>query len=212
VACPLCRKEFEVPDGKLAALPTNFFIEKLLEIKKISGASASKDTPCDVCSSDETTDVGAAAVKAAAMYCIDCQQNLCQQCCNSWHRKVKATSSHKTIELGSQLQSESLLLEFPPSSCDIHKNDLLRLYCFDCKVASCVICYVESHNTHKCSDINKVGEEFRNAIKIDISDTADEITKNRELLQTIEKEQNEFIEQVRKAEIEIARKQNNGSK
>jgi tripartite motif-containing protein 2/3 len=36
VACPLCRKEFEVPGGKLAALPKNVFIDKLLEINKIS--------------------------------------------------------------------------------------------------------------------------------------------------------------------------------
>jgi hypothetical protein len=126
VACPLCRKEFEVPDGKLTALPKNFFVHKLLETKKISGASARKDTPCDVCSSDEATDVGVAAVKAAAMYCFDCQQNLCQQCCNC-HTKLKSSSSHKTIELGSQLQSESILLDFPPSNCNKHPAKLVEI-------------------------------------------------------------------------------------
>lgn len=35
--CPLCRKEFEIPNGGAAKLQTNLVVEKLLENQKLSG-------------------------------------------------------------------------------------------------------------------------------------------------------------------------------
>ena len=52
ISCPLCRKPFTVPDGGLQNLPTNFFMEKLLEINLASRGGDQK-TKCDNCDENQ---------------------------------------------------------------------------------------------------------------------------------------------------------------
>jgi len=70
VPCPLCRKEFTVPDDGLSATQKNFFMEKLLHARKLSAGREVQQIPCDVCSSDEAS--ASETVKPASMYCVQC--------------------------------------------------------------------------------------------------------------------------------------------
>jgi len=63
------------------------------------------------------------------------------------------------------------------------KDDPLRVYCFECQVAACMMCSVTDHKSHECSD---------------------GVEKCRGMLHGLEKEMNDFDEQVVKAEMEIS--------
>jgi len=45
--CPLCRKEFIVPDEGLSGLQKNFYIEKLLHVRKLSATAAAREKTSD---------------------------------------------------------------------------------------------------------------------------------------------------------------------
>jgi len=88
--CPLCRKEFTIPVDGLPGTQKNFFMQKLLHIRKLSVGQEvqhNEHIPCDVCSSDEES--ASETVKPASMYCVQCQQNYCEQC-SLHHRKMKS--------------------------------------------------------------------------------------------------------------------------
>ena len=57
--CPVCRKEFVIPaEGGLAALQRNFFIDKLLDVKKRHTAHENADKTCDWCSGEDGAEAG----------------------------------------------------------------------------------------------------------------------------------------------------------
>src|SRR5271163_4424730 len=80
VACLLCRTNFVIPPGGFTDLPKNFFVNKLLLVNQLSGASGTLQVQkCDICMEDEI-DVNASG------YCIECDQHLCEKC-SSFHVK-----------------------------------------------------------------------------------------------------------------------------
>jgi tripartite motif-containing protein 2/3 len=83
VGCPLCRKEFTVPDGGFVNLPKNLFLNQLLEMKKISGTALRKDTPLldlpPVCCEKHPK-------KVIEIYCLDCKVLGCVTCLVQSHR------------------------------------------------------------------------------------------------------------------------------
>ena len=53
IPCPLCRKEFAIPEGGISDLPKNYFVEKLLEAKSLASILSDEDSVCDVCVDNE---------------------------------------------------------------------------------------------------------------------------------------------------------------
>ena len=114
--------------------------------------------------------------------------------------------SHKLVEIGEKTSVEMLYQSMPPSYCDQHTDENLKLYCFDCKMAICMMCYIELHNTHKCSDVNKVDDGFRKLMTEDVDNIGTGVEKCKEMLESLEKEKNDFIEQVTNIGREINEK------
>jgi len=202
VACPLCRKEFTLSSNGVGDLPKNFFVTNLLQMKELSSVE-SKTSPCDACSGDEESE--SEVQNVASVYCVECQMKLCQNC-ERGHKAIKSTRSHKLITVGENISVETLYQSMPPSYCDQHDDKSIEIYCFDCKLAICMMCYIELHNAHKCSDINKVDDDFRKQMTSDVVNVTAGVEKCREMLESLEKEQNDFEDQVTKKEIEINEK------
>jgi len=81
--CPLCRQLITLPGNGVGDLPKNFFIVNLLqELSRVESA-------CEVCSDEE---------RVATVFCIECQQKLCEACEN-YHKKFKMARGHRTVEL-----------------------------------------------------------------------------------------------------------------
>ena len=76
VDCPLCRKQFKIPDKGVGDLPKNIFIGKLLSVKEMSSTRI-KAMLCDWCKNDPIIPNESKAVR---MFCVDCRQNLCERC------------------------------------------------------------------------------------------------------------------------------------
>jgi len=93
VSCPICREEFEIPEGGTAALPKNDFIEKLLDVKKLFTTLSQGDVVCDVCCDEKDKKEGK-VLKKVTVYCIDCRRNMCEQCC-AYHQKFQLSGPHK---------------------------------------------------------------------------------------------------------------------
>ena len=82
-------------------------------------------------------------------------------------------------------------------SCEKHPNELERLYCFDCKTTICVLCFVKNHQSHKCSDVDEVADEFLRRLKADLDLLAGVETQLEDFKMKVEIEKDKAIEQSR---------------
>ena len=150
--CPLCRKEFTIPYDGLSAMQKNFFMEKLLHVKKLSAEHETQHIPCDVCSDEASVNE---TVKSAVMYCVQCRQNYCDQC-SLYHRKMRSSSNHTQVDIGKESLSAELISKISPTMCEQHKSEEMKAFCHECGVVICMMCFIGSHKTHDCSDIEEV--------------------------------------------------------
>jgi len=202
LACPLCRKEFTLSSNGVKDLPKNFFVTNSLQMKELSSVE-SKTSPCEACSGGEESE--SEVQNVATVYCVECQMKFCRNCQRA-HERVKVTRSHKLVEIREKTGVETLYQSMSSSYCDQHTDENIKLYCFNCKSAIRMMCYIELHNTHKCSDVNKVDDGFRNQMASDVDNVAAGVEKCREMLESVEKERKDFSEQVSQVGIEINEK------
>ena len=191
--CPLCRKEFIIPDDGLSGMQKNFFMEKLLSARKLSAAEEAGSILCDVCSSDEP--------RPSTKHCFQCQQNYCDQCSQS-HTKMRASVNHVLAEIGKELQNDEIALRLP-TTCDTHKDKEIEVFCLECELAICVMCFIKSHKTHDCSDIEEVSMDCRKQAKSDTDKMTELLEKTGGVLPRFEKEQNDLINRLAHIEGEI---------
>ena len=197
--CPLCRKEFTIPDDGLSGMQKNFFMEKLLHVRKLSVGEEVSSVVCDVCNNDEVS--ANETSKPATMYCVQCQQNYCERCSRS-HARMKAVAGHVQVEIGRQLKKEEISLKLP-ATCDIHKGKEIEVFCKECKLAICVMCFIKSHKTHDCSDIEEVSVDLRKQMKRDTDEVTELLKETGEVLPRFEKQKNHLTKQLAGIEDEI---------
>jgi hypothetical protein len=183
VGCPICRTKFTIPDKGVDGLPKNCFIEQLKDI-----AVTASSYGCDGCSKAET-DVSSR--KQVVKFCIECQQQFCEDCVGV-HRRVKVTRGHKLVEIGNGEDVRVTVEKMTPVYCDKHSEETLKLYCCDCEAAMCFMCFAEFHSGHKCSDVNKVADEFRRQMMHDVEKMVEATTRCRDLLDEQERNKREF--------------------
>ena len=120
------------------------------------------------------------------MYCINCEQYLCNVCGNS-HTKLKVAKAHKIVSIESGLPHTEMM-KMLISFCNQHQGEALKHYCFDCKTVKNrnMMCFVEVHKTHNCCNIDKGSEEFQNRPQDDVSFVAGIISKFQEKEQLFE--------------------------
>jgi len=154
VPCPVCRKDFEIPSEGLNALQHHFFAQRLVDVRKASTEDI-KEAPCEVCLQDN--EEGSNDVPTATMYCVDCNEKLCNQCSKP-HRYMK-DGAHQVKPVGADAQAE--LIHVRGSSCDKHEDEQVKLYCCDCKENICLICSAVNHSDHHRDEIPNVAANFR---------------------------------------------------
>lgn len=161
--CPVCRREFAVPDTGFGGLQKNFFMEKLTEMRQILKPSSSIIL-CDPCL-DEREPNAEADIPSAEVYCLDCHQKLCPECYRH-HRKNKVSKTHNIIALDGEqiIKLENMQKAFSVHSCEKHDR-ILENYCSDCQVVVCTKCVNERHKLHDWMDASKSASDFRNEIK-----------------------------------------------
>ena len=198
VSCPMCREEFEIPEGGTTALPENSFVEKLLDMKKLSTTLSQGGALCDVCCDDQQSLEGKVLTKAT-VYCSDCRRNMCDQC-RSFHQKFRLPGPHKLFELHSETNVDELLRKFQENTCDKHEDKCTEIYCFDCKEVVCMTCCLLEHKSHRYSNIKEVAEDLRKRISCNAQSLAAKITECQKVLQNIDEGEKKFFEKVAETE------------
>jgi len=112
--------------------------------------------------------------KLAVKFCVECSDRLCDSCVDI-HRRVKLTWTHELVELSEDEGSIETVMKSKKIYCDKHTKKTLKLYCYECKKAICMMCFVDMHQSHKCSDMEKVVGEFQKLMTGDIKNVRDTV-------------------------------------
>ena len=139
IACPECRQEFNVPDnGNLAALPTNFRINSLLDVLVIKECSTTgvKCGNCDKRSKENH-------------YCFQCCEFWCGECI-TFHNRMKANKDHYALALEDFQDHDYENILKRPTFCAIpgHEKKEIEFFCNICEVAICNACALTNHDGH----------------------------------------------------------------
>ena len=139
IACPECRQEFNVPDnGNLAALPTNFRINSLLDVLAIKECSTT-GVKCGNC--DERT--------KQSHYCFQCYAFWCEECIGL-HNRMKANKDHYALALEDFQDQDFENILKKPEFCAMpgHEKKEIEFFCKICEVAICNACALTDHDGH----------------------------------------------------------------
>jgi hypothetical protein len=191
IPCPLCQKEFTVPDTGFDGLPKNFFIDQLKDVTRTSSGRH-----CEGCCDDSTDP---ALRKEAVSFCVDCHQRFCEFCVDT-HRRMRVSQGHGLVEIN---QDETIRFANRDNRiffCDKHPAKAIEVYCLNCREAVCLTCFVDSHQSHKCSDVNKVADEFRQQMTNDIENMREVVRKCHSALEEQEKKRDSFSNNVKEIE------------
>ena len=139
IACPECRQEFNVPDnGNLAALPTNFRINSLLDVLAIKECNTTgvKCGNCDKRSKE-------------SHYCFQCCAFWCGECI-TFHNGMKTNKDHYALALEYFQDHDFENILKRPTFCAIpgHEKKEIEFFCNICKVAICNACALTNHDGH----------------------------------------------------------------
>ena len=200
--CPLCRKDCCIPEEGLVGLPRNFFVEKMLRIRDLTSVKE-QSTLCDICT--YRADSGATKINSATTYCLECQENLCNSCATA-HRKQKMSRDHKVLQIGDKVKAEDLYAQYPAASCEKHANETLKIYCNECRLVICMMCYIKDHNSHRCADVSEVVDEFQQQLTSDADSVVSGMDRCKQMLQALDGEKKRFNEQISTTELEIREK------
>ena len=137
IACPICTTKVKISREGVSALPTNFFLDNMLDIALIN-ASDSQPVPCSSCDTSSS----------ANSRCIDCGEFLCESCF-SIHMRIRQTKEHKVLQIHELWASKTENVLHRPAFCRIHQSEQLRYYCDTCNEAACRDCLIVEHRQHK---------------------------------------------------------------
>ena len=153
ITCPECRKTSVVPSGGVKQLPSNFFINRLLDEvalkRKVEGDEEAK---CDQCTREDPAEV----------LCLDCSTFLCNYC-YGYHKYNKEYQSHNMMPLN-ELRSRKEGITIKPKSkfalCQEHELEL-NFYCETCDQLVCQYCIMKDHFKHDHDTVKKMATKHR---------------------------------------------------
>ena len=156
IACPECRQEFKIPDnGNLAALPTNFRINSLLDVLAIKECNTT-GVKCGNC--DERT--------KQSHYCFQCYAFWCEECIGL-HNRIKANKDHYALALEEFQEQDFENILKRPSFCGIpgHGKKEMEFFCKICEVAICNACALLDHEGHAKMPLELAADERKLRLK-----------------------------------------------
>ena len=156
IACPECRQEFNVPDnGNLAALPTDFRINSLLDVLAIKECNTT-GIKCGNCDNQSKE----------SHYCFQCCAFWCGECI-TFHNGMKANKDHYALALEDFQDHDFENILKQPTFCVIpdHEKREIELFCNICEVAICNSCALTNHDGHEKIPLKQAANERKLRIK-----------------------------------------------
>ena len=186
IACPECRQEFKIPDkGNLAALPTNFRINSLLDVLAIKECSTT-GVKCGNC--DERT--------KQSHYCFQCCAFWCGECI-TFHNRIKANRDHYALALENFQDHDFENILKRPTFCAIpgHEKKEIEFFCNICDVAICNACALTNHDGHEKILLEQAANERKLRVKSAIESQRKRAQTKRSKITTLDESLREVQEQ-----------------
>ena len=187
--CPMCRKEFQIPSDGLDGLQHHFFIQRLVDVQKVSSEEFG-EVLCEVCRQEN--EGTAEGIPTAIVYCVDCNQKLCERCGRP-HKRMTG-GGHRLKPLGPDVEQE--LVQLRACFCHKHTDKRVELYCHQCNENVCLMCFTGKHRQHENGEIPQVAEYFRPKIEADGKQILSAISSVGQLLEHVKQEVNKFMSDV----------------
>ena len=174
VQCVLCGSEFTIPDSGINGLPKNTFVIKLAQkkLKTLKNSCVSKHKSATDATAPLTTNVHNCPTTTRSS--PQCKANFV------WRSK-----SVELLKASDSAVGDGYRLKCGSVACVVHRDKNIELFCHDCTTIICVLCYIEDHSCHRCSDITKVASQFRQQMSSDVVKIAggiDRCLKAQEIL------------------------------
>ncbi|KAK3108878.1 hypothetical protein FSP39_017791 [Pinctada imbricata] len=135
-------------------LPTNHILVSLIDMNE----TKSGQKLCTACERENETE-------SACSWCVNCSEALCNTC-DRYHRKTKATKSHKLVSIDDH-EKNDIPLKFAEVFCIEHPEKRIEAYCNDHTAVCCMTCVMLKHR--KCDNVGS------------IEDAAEEIKRSDEV-------------------------------
>ncbi|XP_033729512.1 tripartite motif-containing protein 45-like [Pecten maximus] len=84
------------------------------------------------------------SVQDVNWYCNDCQEALCDRC-KEGHKRGKKTRNDDVVPIKQANKTGQAVL---PEVCKIHPGKTCQLFCTECNVAICSMCFTTNHEQH----------------------------------------------------------------
>ena len=198
IACPECRQEFNVPDnGNLAALPTNFRINSLLDVLAIKECNTT-GVKCGNCDKSSKR----------SHYCFQCYAFWCEECI-SFHNGIKANKDHYTLALEEFQDQDFESILKRPLFCGIqgHEKKKMKFFCKICEVPICNSCALLDQEGHAKMLLELAANERKLRLKSAIECQKKRAQAKKSQIEKLNERYNEVLEQaacVRENVIEYA--------
>ena len=154
ITCPECRRESQVPGGKLKDLPTNFRINSLLDVLAIRDCN-STGVKCGNCDKR----------RVESFYCFQCYSFWCDECITG-HNIIRANEEHRVLALKDFEDQDIEVVLKRPAFCSRpgHEKKELEFFCKKCQETVCSSCVVTAHDGH----VKVLLEEAANESKLQV--------------------------------------------
>ncbi|KAI8509681.1 hypothetical protein Bbelb_121090 [Branchiostoma belcheri] len=196
--CPVCRFDVELPSpafaGGVDKLKSNFYINKLLDLRKLRQSKTSR-VLCQMCKS---------GIQAAAV-CGDCTKMLCSNCVTA-HRNTEELKHHSIITLY-DLENPTARSRYARQiHCPKHKDQRMTFYCEPCECLVCIYCTVDDHRAGKNHDpkgVGKVAPKYRTSAESQMKETEAVVSQIRQKVETLDRKLNATAEKCDQVEKEV---------
>ena len=128
--------------------------------------------------------------------CDQCSQGICLMNCSKFHDIVSTES---------RTEMDKLLTSSGNIHCKHHKDKYLEIYCNDCELAVCTVCFLVHHKKHDGSEVTEVVEKLRKRIEIDIGKMDRSVERGKEL-ESLHKRMKNLSENAAKSKNTILRR------
>ena len=186
IACPECRQEFNVPDnGNLAALPTNFRINSLLDVLAIKECNTT-GVKCGNCDKRSKR----------SHYCFQCYAFWCEECV-TFHNGIKANKDHYTLALEEFQDQDFENILKRPLFCGIpgHEKKEMEFFCKICEVAICNACALLDHEGHAKMPLELAANERKLRLKSAIESQKKRAQAKKSQIEKLNERYNEVLKQ-----------------
>jgi len=114
------------------------------------------------------------------------------------------TGPHVVVKLGEELSEE--LIQLRKRRCEEHRDETVKLYCYDCKTNLCSLCVALKHKQHNIAEVSEAADKLGQDIDRHVRAVTDHICHVHSLGQLWEEQKQKFLTEAEKHEATVKQK------